>query len=97
MEGERDAADAELREMHQRAMTASTGAVLRRLDELARLTGADPMDPAKVNAVLRQTFNAVVVDFTSGALRLAWKQGGETAVTYGWPRERAGEAWKLAG
>ncbi|TCZ55429.1 recombinase family protein [Roseicella aquatilis] len=97
LEGQREAMDAELRELHQRAMTVSTGAVLRRLDELDRLTKADPMDPAKVNAVLRQTFNAVVVDFTSGSLRLEWKQGGETGVTYGWPRERGEDGWKLAG
>lgn len=41
-----------------------------------------PLDRAKLNTVLRQVLNGVVVDYRSGDLVLEWKHGGESELMY---------------
>lgn len=42
------------------------------------------LDIGKVNAALRTLFEGVTVDYRSGFLRFHWRQGGETAIMFGW-------------
>ncbi len=49
-----------------------------------------PLDRAAANALLRQLFTGVVVDYTgkTQVLVLRWRQGGESTVVYGMDGER---------
>ncbi len=50
----------------------------------------NPFDRAAANALLRQLFTGIVVDYTSKTqvLVLRWRQGGESTVVYGMDGER---------
>lgn len=43
-----------------------------------------PLDVGRVNAALRTLFEGVTVDYRTGFLRFHWRQGGETALMFGW-------------
>jgi hypothetical protein len=51
---------------------------LRRVEELTDALDAKPLNHQAANALMRQLFAGVVVDWTRGALSLQWKQGGAT-------------------
>lgn len=57
----------------------------RKATDLYAVLGRKPLDRAAANALLRQLFSGMVVDYTGPTrfLRLHWKQGGESIVTYG--------------
>ena len=61
--------------------------VRHRLDDLDNALATDPMDRQKVNVLLRELLDAVIVDYPDGILRFQWKHGGESQVTFGWPKE----------
>ncbi len=47
----------------------------------------EPINVARVNAVLKVLFSGVVVDYLTGKLRFQWRQGGEGVVTFAWPSQ----------
>lgn len=88
LEVQRDA----LREEEEVLLTRkheSTGVVLnRKLSGLEAALHADQLDRTKANALMRQTFSSITVDYESGRLVFAWKHGGESAgAVFGWPED----------
>ena len=61
----------------------------RRVADLRAAVEAEPMDRAKVNATLRQCFEAVTVDYRAGWLLFAWRQGSIGTIPYAAPEEPA--------
>ena len=57
----------------------------RKVSDLHAILRRKPLDRAAANALLRQLFTGMVVDYTSKArtLTLHWKHGGETTLVYG--------------
>ena len=85
---------AKLREMQedlliQQADTAGL-VVARKVGNLHAALRRKPLDRAAANALLRQLFTGVVVDYTgkTQVLVLRWRQGGESTVVYGMDAER---------
>lgn len=67
---------------------ATSGPFLqRRQSDLLDALEATPPDPVQINALMRQVFSKVVVDYRTGQLVFEWRQGGTTSVTFGWPEE----------
>lgn len=87
---------ASLGEVEHSRMMADHGLVMSRVAALAEAispTDADceqSLEIAKVNAALRALFEGVTVDYARGFLRFHWRQGGDTAILYGW-RELSGD------
>ena len=67
----------------------ATGVVLsRRLDALGAALGTSPLDRTRANAIMRQTFWSITVDYESGRLVFVWRHGGESAgAVFGWPED----------
>jgi DNA invertase Pin-like site-specific DNA recombinase len=86
-EAEAERLEQEARDLARQAAEADPVQVGRRMMELEAAAEAEPRDPARINALLRQSFDGVVVDYRRGALRFAWKQGGETSVAFMVPTE----------
>jgi hypothetical protein len=51
---------------------------LRRVEDLRDALEAEPLDHPTANALMRQLFDGVVVDWSREVLSLRWKQGGST-------------------
>lgn len=79
---------------HQQAC-ADHGIVATRVSRLAdmmqgdRETAETLPDLGRINAALRALFEGVTVDYREARLRFHWRQGGETAIVYGWPMDAA--------
>jgi len=54
------------------------------VDNLRAALREEPLDRQKTNALLRQLFSGVTVDYGRGVLRLQWAHDGETEVIYDW-------------
>ncbi|MBZ5759687.1 recombinase family protein [Rhizobium sp. VS19-DR104.2] len=69
-------------ELASRAAALITNRIGNTVDEFRVLTTVEPesLDLAKVNAVLRQLFDAVVIDYDTGFLRLQWRHMDEAEV-----------------
>jgi len=77
------------------ALTYSTGTppglvVARKVANLQAVLRRKPLDRAAANALLRQLYTGVVVDYAgeTKVLVLRWRQGGENTVVYGMDGER---------
>jgi len=59
--------------------------VARKVANLQAVLRRNPFDRAAANALLRQLFTGIVVDYTgeTNVLVLRWRQGGESVVVYG--------------
>ena len=81
MEDAREEHDALL----QQQADASEPLVARKIADLKAALRRKPLDRAAANALLRQLFSGIVVDYTgkTQTLTLRWKQGGESLVAYG--------------
>lgn len=87
LDGEAEAAEAEVRELARQAATATAEAAARRIEAAERAAAEEPRDPGKINAALRQAFLGVVVDYRTGHLRCQWRHGGESEVRFAWPKD----------
>jgi len=69
----------------QQQADASEPLVARKIADLKAALRKKPLDRAVANALLRQLFSGIVVDYTgkTQTLTLNWKQGGESVVAYG--------------
>ena len=69
----------------------------KKVADLQAVLQRKPLDRPVANALLRQLFSGIVVDYTGDVktLRLHWRQGGETAVVYGMERERGDKRGNL--
>ena len=68
-----------------RAGEAAGLVVARKVANLQAVLRRKPLDRAAANALLRQLFAGVAVDYTgeTKVLVLSWRQGGESALVYG--------------
>lgn len=59
--------------------------VERKVTNLRAVLRRKPLDRAAANALLRQLFNGIAIEYADDAqfLRLGWRQGGESIVSYG--------------
>jgi DNA invertase Pin-like site-specific DNA recombinase len=76
---------------------ASGARVAQRADELEVALRALPVDRTIANALMRQVFAKVVVDYVGGCIDLTWAHGGESRVTFGWPMEHTEASSSLTG
>ncbi|MBO9134191.1 recombinase family protein [Rhizobium sp. B230/85] len=69
-------------ELAQRAAALITNRIGNTVEEFCRATAneTDPPDLARVNAILRQLFNDVVVDYKTGFLRMHWRHADDAEV-----------------
>jgi DNA invertase Pin-like site-specific DNA recombinase len=81
---------AELDELLQKQADASGPLLARKVADLKAVLQVKPLDRAGANALMRQLFSGIVVDYTgkTQALTLHWKQGGESTVIYGMDGKR---------
>ena len=64
----------------------STNALVHhKADDLESILDTGELDRGLVNALLRQLFTAVVVDYQSGDLIFEWHHGATSQVMYAWP------------
>ncbi|MGE8940660.1 recombinase family protein [Leptospira interrogans] len=88
LEDELAALQARQADLSQRIGAATSGVLKRKWEELEQ-AWTDKRPPAEINALMRQSFNSVVVDYPAGLLRFFWKHGGESEVVYAWPTDEA--------
>ena len=63
--------------------TTSATYVRDRVAELHQALTAKPLDRTRVNALLRQVFSSVTVDYDGADLAFQWRHGGQTEVDLG--------------
>ncbi len=90
VEQQMDAAREEHDALLQQQADASELLVERKIADLKAVLRKKPLNRAAANALLRQLFSGMVVDYTgkTQTLTLHWKQGGESTVVYGMDGER---------
>ena len=66
----------------RRAAVAATPMLNERCARLLGALQADPMDPERVNGLMRQVFSGVVVDYRDGMLDFEWVNGGRTNLVF---------------
>lgn len=88
-EAERDRIGNELSAVESRMADTLTNRVANAGTTLLDVVGEQPLDIPKANALLRQLFEKVVVEYGGGSLVFHWKHapGEATSIVYGWPTE----------
>ncbi|SDN69460.1 recombinase family protein [Ensifer sp. YR511] len=89
MERERDGIAKALEEVEGLVADSLTNRVQNTVKELVSAAQNDQRDHGKVNAVMRQIFSKVVVDYRDGQLWFHWKhvEGEQTGIVYAMPLE----------
>ena len=83
-----------LRDNLEKRWVAASGPLLRKkLHDLGGAFATEPFDRSAANAILRQLFASITVDYGAGLLRFAWKHGGESEIAFAWPED---EEWGKA-
>lgn len=82
VEEERDALKERLENLLERANATNLVVLDARLGRLREAVGEPEWDLPKVNALLRQVFQAVVVDYRAEEIRWVWKSGAITTLPY---------------
>lgn len=80
----------DLKAIKDRRELTDGGLIQARVEMLADALGhhsddSEPVNVAKVNAILKVLFSGIIIDYLSGKIRFQWRQGGEGAVTFAWP------------
>lgn len=65
--------------------TVSGPSLQSRIDDLLVSLEAEPVVHELTNALMRQVFSKVVVNYVTGRLEFEWRQGGSTDVMFAWP------------
>ena len=91
LENEREALSQKRATLALRQAEIAGPAVKRNLALLKDAANGSPLNRGRVNALLRQLFDKVVVDYEDGLLCLSWKQGGQSEVVFAMPEEQARE------
>lgn len=94
LERAKEEAEEDRKQLLDRKAQTMGKAVGRRIADLWALlidSEGEPRDPAtlkreQVNALMRQLFASVTVDYDEGLLRLAWAHGGESSIFYRFPQ-----------
>jgi len=71
---------AERREEAARADAASGPAVFPRMKELVAEARREELDRPRINALMRQLYREVIIEYDMNMLALQWHHGGETAI-----------------
>ena len=66
----------------EREMT-SASYVRDRAQELQQALRAEPLDRTRVNALMRQLFSSVTVDYDGADLAFQWRYGGQSEIELG--------------
>jgi DNA invertase Pin-like site-specific DNA recombinase len=82
LEAERTALEKQVRDTEDRRDAVAGAMVRRRLAELADTLGAEDLDRTRANTLLRQVFEEITLQFSTGRLVFKWVHGGETEVPY---------------
>ena len=93
LEEDLDRLKARRAELRARQEASAGPLISRRMNDLkeaaetlqAALDSGGEPDRVRVNAVLRQVAKRVVVDFRDGEMRIEWRHGGMSAITYDMP------------
>jgi hypothetical protein len=85
LESARDAQKVEQNTLGEKISAASSPLIERRLTNFEELVVAST-DKAAINAAMRQLFSKIIVDHTSGTLRLEWLHGGESSIVFAMPK-----------
>lgn len=80
-------ANAEVRRLEDEALLGNQKLILSRIDGLREALPLGPAGLPKVNALMRQLFRRVVVDYEHGFLHFHWHQGEVTTLTYEWTED----------
>jgi hypothetical protein len=86
LEEARDALKGEQETLAAKIGAASSPLVQRRIADFAELLDAGA-DKAAVNAAMRQLFSKITIDRDGGSLEFSWTHGGESRLTFAWPRQ----------
>ncbi len=88
LEDQRDELQQQQKELANQYAAASSPLVEKRLQEMSDALLVDVIDRPRANALLRQVFNGVTVNWKTGNLELEWKHGGEDmTIPFAWPDE----------
>ncbi|MDR6831542.1 DNA invertase Pin-like site-specific DNA recombinase [Bosea sp. BE271] len=71
--------------------TVSGPSLQSRIDDLLGALEADPVPHEQANALMRQVFSKVVVNYVAGRLEFEWRQGGSTDIMFAWPEQTEDE------
>lgn len=85
LEAKRDELKGRRDELRETVATTAGPMVDRRIDDLDEALSAEPMDRKRVNTLMRQVFDGIVIDRNHGVLLFQWHQGGETDLQFRWP------------
>lgn len=86
LEDQQEVLQQEKRELASQYTAASSPLVEKRLEDVKKVLSAEAVDRPRANALLRQVFNDITVNWKSGALELEWKHGGEAmTIPFAWP------------
>lgn len=77
-----DALHEELKSLLAKAAASEPATQKLRLAELSKELSKSEPDVARINSLLRQVFQKIVIDYQEGCLRFVWQQGGEVPITY---------------
>lgn len=90
LEGHQEELKRQQKELVSQYAAASSPLVEKRLQAMRDALVAETIDRPRANALLRQVFNGVTVNWKTGTLELGWKHGGkEMSIPYAWPDEGA--------
>lgn len=87
VEEERERLSQEYAELQERRESATGQHVKTLAGELRDVLTADPLDRTAANALIRQVFATVTLDYASGSLVFAWKHGGTSDLMVHWPSD----------
>lgn len=87
LESEHEALERRRAELLEKRATVAGPLVDQRLNALQNVFKAPALDRRQANAILRQVFSQIEVDYRRGDLILDWKHGGLSYVVFAWPEE----------
>ncbi len=80
-------AKAAVADLERQAAETDTLLLKRRHERLTDVLSAEPFDPGKANAALRECLKSVLVNHETGELVLSWRHDGETVLRYDYSAE----------
>jgi hypothetical protein len=57
----------------------------QKIDELEQVLGASSLDRQAANALLRQLFQSITLDYSSGSFLFTWQHGAESDLVVTFP------------
>jgi hypothetical protein len=64
---------------------SSSPLVYHKVDDLRAILETEELDRTLVNALMRQMFSSIVINYLDGTLDFQWAHGGQHSLVFGWP------------